>query len=438
MKAFSSAAEIYRLFRKHRKVCTDTRQIVPDSLFFALKGDKFNANTLAAEAIEKGCAYAIVDEPKYAKHAQCLLVEDVLTCLQEVARLYRRDLFIPFIGVTGTNGKTTTKELMRSVLSVRFRTFATEGNLNNHIGVPLSILSIPANTEIAIIEMGANHPGEIADLCRICMPTFGLITNIGAAHLEGFETFDRIVETKTALYRFVERTNGKLFVNANNPLLLKQSASAERFLYGCQPNYYTQVENLNTEHIYLHAKLSGPSSAPNITEIATHLIGGFNLDNVAAAACVGRYFGLNDKEIKQGIENYTPQNMRSQIIQTKDNILVADAYNANPSSMQLSLESFFEMHTPHTKAYILGDMMELGKFSELEHLKIVDFLKEQRADNVFLIGPHFSKTQMPKTFKHFDSTKTFLTYLKDNPLRQHCILIKGSRAMQLEKVIEVL
>lgn len=438
MKALSSATDVYKLFRKHRKVCTDTRNIVPDSLFFALKGDKFNANTLAAEAIEKGCAYAIVDEAKYAKGPQYILVEDVLACLQETARLYRRDLFIPFIGITGTNGKTTTKELIRAVLSVRFRTFATEGNLNNHIGVPLSILSIPANTEIAIIEMGANHPGEIADLCRICMPTFGLITNIGSAHLEGFETLDRIVETKTALYRFIERTNGKLFVNANNPLLLKQSAAAERFLYGSQANYYTQLENLNTEHIYLHAKLSGPSSAPNITEIATRLIGAFNIDNVAAAACAGRYFGLNDKEIKQGIESYTPQNMRSQIIQTKDNILVADAYNANPSSMQLSLESFFEMRTPHAKAYILGDMMELGKFAETEHQKIIDLLKEQRADNVFLIGPTFAKASSPKTFKNFESTKAFLAYLKDNPLRQHCILIKGSRAMQLEKVIEVL
>lgn len=438
MKSFSSAAEVYQLYRKHRKVCTDTRQIVPDSLFFALKGDKFNANTLAAEAIAKGCAYAIVDEAKYAKHPQCILVENVLTCLQEVAKLYRRDLFIPFIGITGTNGKTTTKELMRAVLSERFRTFATEGNLNNHIGVPLSILSIPTNTEIAIIEMGANHPGEIEELCRICVPTFGLITNIGSAHLAGFETFDRIVETKTALYRFIERTNGKLFVNANQPLLLKHSASAERFLYGAKPTYYTQVENLNTEHIYLYARLSGPSSAPNITEIATRLIGAFNLDNVAAAACVGRYFGLNDKEIKQGIEQYTPQNMRSQIIQTRENVVVADAYNANPSSMQLSLESFFEMRTPHAKAYILGDMMELGKFTEVEHQKVIDLLKDQRADNVFLIGPNFKKAASPKTFKNFDSTKAFLTYLQENPLRQHCILVKGSRAMQLEKAIEIL
>ncbi|MDE5703725.1 MAG: UDP-N-acetylmuramoyl-tripeptide--D-alanyl-D-alanine ligase, partial [Bacteroidales bacterium] len=387
---------------------------------------------------EKGCAYAIVDEAKYAKTPQCILVEDTLTCLQDVARLYRRDLFIPFIGITGTNGKTTTKELVRSVLSMRFRTFATEGNLNNHIGVPLSILSIPANTEIAIIEMGANHPGEIAELCRLCLPTFGLITNIGTAHLAGFESFERIVETKTALYRFIERTNGKLFVNANDPLLLKQAAQAESFLYGSKANFYTQVEELSTESIYLHARLSGPSSAPNITEIATRLIGGFNLDNVAAAACVGRYFGLNDREIKQGIEGYVPHNLRSQIIQTKENIVVADAYNANPSSMQLSIESFFEMRTPHTKAFILGDMMELGKFAETEHQKIIDLLKEQRADSVFLIGPNFGKVSSPKTFKHFNDTQAFLKYLNDNPLHQHCLLVKGSRAMQLEKVIDVL
>lgn len=438
MKTLTSSLEIYKLFRKHKKVCTDTRNLVPGSLFFALKGDKFDANTLAEEAIAKGCAYAIVDNEKYAKNEHCLLVENTLTTLQEIARLYRQNLFIPFIGITGTNGKTTTKELIHSVLSRRFRTFATNGNLNNHIGVPLSILSIPFNTEIAIIEMGANHVGEIWDLCKLCLPTFGVITNIGTAHLEGFETFDRIVETKNDLYKFIDKTHGKLFVNANNPLLMKKSAKIERFLYGTAQNLYTQVETLNTETIFLHVRLSGSSSAPNVTEVATRLIGSFNAENVAAAACTGRYFGLNDREIKEGIETYMPQNLRSQIIQKKENIIIADTYNANPSSMQVSIDSFAKMHTPNAKSYILGDMLELGKFADSEHQKTIDLLKEKGAETVFLIGPIFSKTTKPKSFKTFSSTEQCAAYLQEHPLRHSCILVKGSRGMKLEQVIDIL
>ncbi|MEG2666877.1 MAG: Mur ligase family protein, partial [Bacteroidales bacterium] len=229
MTTITSTEKIYRLFRKYRKICTDTRQLERDSIFIALHGEKFDGNTFAKQALEAGCSYAIVDNVKFAKGERCLLVEDCLQCLQSLANLYRRDMFIPFIGITGTNGKTTSKELINSVLSIRFRTFATKGNLNNHIGVPLTILSIPSNTEIAIIEMGASHVGEIANLCNICLPTHGLITNIGKAHLEGFGSFENIVNTKTALYRFIQKTHGKSFVNGDNALLMDKSKDLERF-----------------------------------------------------------------------------------------------------------------------------------------------------------------------------------------------------------------
>ena len=433
-----SAEEVYELYRKHRTVCTDTRKIVPGSIFFALKGDNFDANAFAAEALEKGCAFAVVDNPKYAKGEGCILVDDVLKTLQKTAVLHRRRSMIPFIGITGTNGKTTTKELVKSVLGVRYKVYATEGNLNNHIGVPLTILAMPQDTEIAVIEMGANHPGEIAELCRIALPTFGLITNIGQAHLEGFGSFANIVNTKTALYEFVKKVHGKVFVNADNSILMNASCDVERFCYGSRENVFLRMTHLEEEQVKYTCCLHGTPSAPNITKIESNLIGKYNLENLAAAACVGRYFSLNDQEIKEGLDRYQPTNYRSQGIQVGKNVIIADAYNANPTSMEAALENFAEMHFSATKLPILGDMLELGSVSKEEHQKVVDLLQKLKFDTVYLVGENFAKTNRPQNYRSFAKAEDLNDFLSENPLNMHCLLVKGSHGVHLEKVIDML
>lgn len=433
-----SAEEVYELYKKHRTVCTDTRKIVPGSIFFALKGDNFDANTFAEEALEKGCAYAVVDNPQYAKKEGCILVDDVLKTLQKTAVLHRRQRMIPFIGITGTNGKTTTKELVKSVLSVRHKVYATEGNLNNHIGVPLTILSMPQDTEIAIIEMGANHPGEIAELCRIALPTFGLITNIGQAHLEGFGSFANIVKTKTALYDFVEKVHGKVFVNADNPILMNASCNVERFCYGSRENVFLRMTHLEEEQVKYTCCLHGTPSAPNLTKIESNLIGRYNLENLAAAACVGRYFSLNDQEIREGLNRYEPTNYRSQGIQLNTNVVIADTYNANPTSMEAALVNFAEMHFSAAKLPILGDMLELGSASKEEHQKVVNLLQKLKFDTAYLVGANFAKTDRPQTYRSFSKVEDLNNFLAQNPLSMHCILVKGSHGIHLEKVIDML
>lgn len=436
MKPKSSAEDIYGLYKKCRAICTDTRKVQPGSLFFALKGENFDANTFVKEALEKGCAYAVADKPGYAEDERVFLVDDCLQCLQKVAVMYRKDMIIPVIGITGTNGKTTTKELLRSVLSQRYRVYATEGNLNNHIGVPLSLLSMPSDTEIAIIEMGASHPGEIAQLCRIALPTFGIITNIGEAHLEGFGNFAAIAETKLALYRFLERIHGKAFVNASDALLMNQSESLERFCYGIQDNVFLQMTPMEGDKIHLSCCLHGPSSAPNLTEIRTKLTGSYNLDNVAAAACAGRYFGLNDREIQDGIMDYQPANLRSQSMQCGSNLIIADTYNANPSSMKAAIENFSRLQSQNAKLAILGEMLELGKASKDEHQKITDMLQRERIPEAYLVGNGFAKQAKQNGVKHFLNTDELLAFLQRNPAEHHCILIKGSHGVHLEKIVD--
>lgn len=430
--------EIYSLFKKNRHICTDTRKIVPGSIFFALKGERFDANTFAGQALEKGCAYAVVDNPEYAGRAGCLLVKDVLDTLREMAVMYRREMMIPVIGITGTNGKTTTKELLRSVLGMRFRTYATEGNLNNHIGVPLTLLSMPQDTEIAIIEMGANHPGEIAELCRTALPVFGIITNIGQAHLEGFGSFANIVKTKTALYDFVRKVHGKVFVNASDPILMNASSDMDRYCYGEKNNVFLQMTRAESVQGKLNCYLHGTPSSPNLTEIRTNLIGYYNLENVAAAACAGRYFGLNDQEIREGIVRYVPSNYRSQSIRIGNNLIIADAYNANPTSMAAALENFASIQSNCPKIPILGDMLELGGVSKEEHRKIIEMLKQFQFGQAFLVGSCFSKTEHPKEYRCFEKVETLLDFLDKNPLPSYCLLIKGSHGIHLEKVIETL
>lgn len=434
MKELHSAEEIFRIFLKHRRICTDTRHIVPGSIFFALKGENFDANTFAADAIEKGCTCAVIDNPKYAGK-NCLLVENSLDTLRQIAVMYRKSLMIPVIGITGTNGKTTTKELVRSVLSVRFKTYATEGNLNNHIGVPLSLLSIPAEAEIAIIEMGANHPGEIAELCRIALPTYGIITNVGKAHLEGFGTFENILKTKTALYEFLRKVDGKAFVSRNNTLLMKASETIERYCYGTSPDNFLQMTPLESRGSCLCCCLHSSATSVGNVEVHTHLVGSYNLENVAAAACAGRYFGLNDSEIREGIENYKPSNLRSQSIKAGSNTLIADTYNANPTSMEAALDNFFHLQASDKKAVILGDMLELGKASDEEHQNIVNRLVAIHIPEAFIVGKCFAKTKYPEHFHSFADVDQLIAFLQKNPLANRCILIKGSHGIHLEKAV---
>ncbi len=431
---------LYSLFKKYKKISTDTREDVSDTLFFALKGKNFNGNKFAQKALEAGAAYAVVDDKKIAKSDKYILVPNVLKTMHQLAARYRMEMLIPVIGITGTNGKTTTKELIVSVLSKRYRVYATKGNLNNHVGVPLTLLSMPEDTEIAIIEMGASHPNEIAELCKITIPTYGLITNIGNAHLEGFGTYEKIIETKGALYRSVEKVRGKLFVNKDNPLLKDLAGDpANCFYYGATQPVFAQVVPIGSHAVYLHAKLFGSSTSPNAKDLETNLVGSYNLENVAAACCVGRFFGLTDQQIKEGIESYKPDNMRSQILHTRKNTVILDAYNANPESMNAAIDNFAKMYCSGDKYVILGDMLEIGKTSLEEHKKIVKQLKESKEfSGIYLAGENFVEASEGTSCKSFGTTNELISRIKKRSFSAAFFLVKGSRSMQMERILEVL
>lgn len=414
--------QLYSLFLQNPKICTDSRNIFPGSIFFALKGENFNANQFAKQAINQGCSYAIIDEKDFFANERCILVKDVLTTLQELAKHHRTQLNIPIIGITGTNGKTTSKELIYAVLSTEKNVYATKGNLNNHIGVPISVLEINDSHEIAVIEMGANHKNEISFLCNIAQPNYGIITNIGTAHIEGFGSLQGVIDAKTELYQFIQQNNGMLFVNSDDNLLLNLSKKIQQVSYG--NNGMTKV-SLTCSDTYAHVQYK------NLL-IQSHLIGDYQLNNIALAISVGKYFGLADKNIKLGIEKYIPSNNRSQILKTKNNLLIMDAYNANPSSMQAMLESFAKQHYDH-KICILGDMLELGDISLQEHQKIVELTHKLNLKSIF-IGKNFAQIEKDA----FENTTAFLSYLKKHPISQHSILLKGSRGIALEKLVPLL
>jgi UDP-N-acetylmuramoyl-tripeptide--D-alanyl-D-alanine ligase len=425
--------KLYSLFLKHPKICTDTRNIVKDSIFFALKGESFNGNKFAEQAINEGCAYAVIDQKEYHKSEKYILVEDTLTTLQELAMYHRQQLNIPIIGITGTNGKTTTKELINIVLSKKYKTHATKGNLNNHIGVPLTILDTPKDTEIAIVEMGANHPGEIALLSKIANPNYGIITNIGRAHLEGFGSFEGILKTKKELYDHIKQSKGYLFVNHEDELLINISKEIKRFTYGNNINADSKGKFLQASPFMvmeLHSK-------KGILYVRSKLIGNYNFDNAMAAAAIGRYFKINDLEIKSAIESYIPSNNRSQLMKTDNNIVIVDAYNANPTSMTASINNFFHIKA-NKKSLILGDMLELGNVSKIEHENIIKLLNENNFNNVYLVGNIFYNTEIKHCFKKFKEVKELVDYLKNNPIKDNTVLIKGSRGIKLEKSIEQL
>lgn len=424
--------QLYQIYLQHPQVTTDSRSCPEGSIFFALKGETFNGNTYAQAAIDKGCAYAVVDEKEYATQDKIILVDDVLASLQTLAHHHRISLGLPVIGITGTNGKTTTKELISTVLKQKFNTLFTQGNFNNHIGVPLTLLSITTKHQIAVVEMGANHPGEIKTLVNIAAPNAGIITNVGKAHLEGFGSFDGVIKTKSEMYDFLRETGGHVFVNLDNDILMEKSAGIDRTGYGLKDKSGLVCGEITGNSPFL--EMVWKQADENTTyQLKTHLIGTYNAENVMAAVCIGRYFDIEPKLICEAINNYVPENNRSQLTETATNKLVVDAYNANPTSMQAAIRNFVQMEMPN-KTLILGDMRELGEDSALEHQRIVDMLAENKFEHVYLVGPCFSQTQTG--YKTYPDTPTLIEDLKQHPIQNATVLIKGSNGIKLIGVVE--
>jgi UDP-N-acetylmuramoyl-tripeptide--D-alanyl-D-alanine ligase len=447
----TTTQQLYQHYLQHPAITTDTRKIAAGSLFFALKGDKFDANTFAKQAIEAGAAYAVIDNAEYKFNDQCLLVNDVLTTLQDLARHHRRQLTIPVIGLTGTNGKTTTKELINAVLSQHFTTLATQGNLNNHIGVPLTILGINASHQMAVIEMGANHIKEIELLCSIAQPTHGLITNVGKAHLEGFGSIEGVKIAKGELYDFLApqppkvgafeaHSGGVAFISSNNPILMEMAASRK---FAIPPVFYGDaIDDLVSGEITENAPLlslewTNNSSGESYT-VKTQLTGAYNLDNILAAISMGVYFKLPVAEINAGIEGYQPKNNRSQIVQTATNTLICDYYNANPSSMMVAIDNIGKI-TADRKVLILGDMFEMGAEAATEHAAVIEKALATPVDERIFIGKEFLRQQREvQDAVFYETSEDAIVGLKSHPIKNSTILIKGSRGMALERLVELL
>ena len=412
--------EIYALFQQHSTICTDSRKISNGAMFISLKGENFNGNKYALKAIQDGCSYAIIDEKEYDTHQNTILVNNALKTLQDLATYHRSQLNIPIIGITGTNGKTTSKELINAVLSSELSCYATKGNLNNHIGVPLSVLEINKKHTIAIIEMGANHQKEIEFLCNIAQPTYGVITNIGSAHLEGFGNLQAVIDTKNELYEFINHNKGHLFVNAEDELLLNLSNGISQITYGKTGEITGLVTDITP---LLSVKY-------NNEIINSHLIGDFQFSNIMLAISIGKYFNVSTQNIKRSIENYIPTNNRSQLVKTKTNTLILDAYNANPSSMKAMINSFANQQYKN-KLCILGDMLELGRESEKEHLDIIKLTNQLDLDCIF-VGEIFNSL----TENGFKTRNELVKNIQENNIHKKTILLKGSRGIGLELLIE--
>ena len=420
-------SNLYEKFKECAGVATDTRKDLHDTLFFCLRGETFDGNEFAPLAIEKGAKYVVVDNKKFASLPQAILVEDTLKALQALAHEHRTQLATPLIALTGSNGKTTTKELIYSVLNQSFRALKTEGNLNNHIGVPLTLLRLTPDTDIAIVEMGANHPGEIAALCQIAEPDFGYITNFGRAHLEGFGSFEGVVKAKSELYNYLKKKGKRIFFCQDNELqadLLKDYS--ETYCFSLESNEKAPLQLAIKERVPFVQLAWGE------TTIRTHLIGKYNALNAAAAICIGNYFKLSKEAISRGIEGYVPSNNRSQFVQKdRGNQILMDAYNANPTSMHAAIEAFGEIKAPH-KVLILGDMKELGAYSQKEHQQLVDDIAAYSWDAVLLLGDNFYQTQT--NFMKFKTLTEINDYLRQHPFSDTFFLIKGSRSMTMEKI----
>lgn len=417
---------LYEVYLRHPNVCTDTRKLRNGDLFFALHGANFDGNDFALRALEQGAAYAIVDEDVAPSDPRCLLVEDTLLALQALATRHRRQFDIPVIGITGTNGKTTTKELIRSVLSRKYNLLATEGNLNNHIGVPLMILRLNASHEMALIEMGAGAPGEIHTLVEIAQPNVGLITNIGRAHLQGFGSIEGVLRTKSELPEYLYAHGGTFLLNGDDPLLVEKWGTRAELTYGTQGNYVSGS-------VAGHLPYLSVSVGKDI--IHTQLVGAYNLINILAAIALGKYFDVPETEIYAGIEGYQPTNNRSQLIRLGDGTqLIVDAYNANPSSMAVAIDNLIDSPSQH-KVAILGDMLELGEATEEEHRKVLAHLSAHPEVEALLCGPCFRKVA-DEALLAFENVEEICEYLRRHPLRpESLVLIKGSRGIALEKVL---
>ena len=424
-------AIIHQRFLVSTGVSTDTRHIKPGSIFFALKGANFNGNKFASQAIAKGAICAVVDQKEAALNdKEYIVVKDSLEALQKLATFHRKFLGIPVIGITGSNGKTTTKELIFNVLSKKYKVTATRGNLNNHIGVPLSLLSMDEDTEIGLIEMGANHPGEIEFLSNIAMPDYGFITNFGKAHLEGFGSLQGVIQAKTELYRHLKEYKKLIFLNLDDEVQMQEINYTHTFSFGTNRKAQVKIKYPNNE--------DSATLIFNDVTFNSQLSGSYNATNMAAALCIGLYFKVPVKDIQMAIENYIPSNNRSQIINYGTNKIYMDAYNANPTSMMASLQHFNNLKTNATKIVIIGDMGELGTASETEHQVIVNFLENASISEIYLVGKQFKKTSTNKpNIIKFENTANIKSHLQLANLKDCSILIKGSRFMALEELLEV-
>lgn len=431
--------DLYACFKESDfKVCTDTRKVEPGSLFVCLKGENFNANQFAAKAIASGCSYALVDEENYITHPNIKYVSNALTALQNLANHHRKQFALPVLAITGSNGKTTNKELIHAVLKKKYNTLATIGNLNNHIGVPLTLLRLRKEHEFLIVEMGANHQGEIAQLCLIAEPDYGLITNIGKAHLEGFGGVEGVIKGKSEMYTYIRNKKGKVFVNGDDKLLRSLSENIECIFYGTEKDNLVAGREVNKgEHLaFVYSVNKEGLSTKETAPIQTHLIGSYNLPNCLAAVCIGTYFSVPEEKINEALQGYSPNMNRSQLVQTAKNKIVLDAYNANPNSMRLAIENFAKLPAEN-KLVLLGDMFELGEYSKEEHQKIIELIKENKINNAILVGESFSALNtLP--YLHFKTTAECKAHLEHAKINNHTILIKGSRGMKMEDLQEVL
>jgi UDP-N-acetylmuramoyl-tripeptide--D-alanyl-D-alanine ligase len=430
--------EIYQQYLLSGKVTTDSRNCPPGSIYFALKGERFNGNDFALESLTKGCGMAVVDEVALKAKQGCVWVPDALVALQKLAAQHRKASGVQVVGITGSNGKTTTKELLAQVLSKKFKVWFTQGNLNNHIGVPLTLLSMPQGTELVVLEMGANHQGEIAELCKMAQPDCGLITNVGMAHIEGFGSFEGVKKGKGELYRHLIKRDLPVFVNWDNPHLREMlgEASVKAYKYGSgEANDVSGGNGQVTPYLRFSWRKRGVGES---YVVQTQLTGMYNLENALAAIAVGVHFEVEDDAINDAISAYAPANHRSQIVDTGTNKVILDAYNANPSSMKVALDNFSAVEAAR-KVVILGGMKELGSESEEEHRALIKRVENIGADLAFLIGPEFKELLPQKPgYWWFESAQALISHLKTHPVRQVFILVKGSRANQLEKVMEAL
>ena len=439
------AKDLYEIYKKHPVVTTDSRDCPEGSIFIALKGASFDGNKFAAMALEKGCSYAVVDEKEYAVDgdSRYILVDDTLVAFKELAREHRRQFNIPVIGITGTNGKTTTKELISAVLAEKYNVMHTEGNFNNDVGVPKTLLRLRPEHEIAVVEMGASHPGDIKKLIEYVEPTCGMITNVGRAHLQGFGSFDGVKRTKGELYDFIKATGGLIFLNESNADLVEMASEREmprietygRDGEGSVTGSVTKCDPLLNFTWHISSDADDAAAEPQGTELHTKLVGAYNIDNALAAITIGLHFGVTAEQCSHAIENYTPSNDRSELTVTEHNHLIVDAYNANPSSMAAALDNFRLMDVP-AKMAILGDMRELGEYSDEEHQKVVDKLKEYNINNVWLVGPEFAKTRTD--FRKFDTVDEVKAEISRQQPQGHYILIKGSNGIKLFELPKLL